>query len=145
VTLSVAFVQACIAFARNYEETHRPVEQDPTIPPTTTASTGFSSLGFGRDIASSATSYTADVHAVSMEEACSYYTGLPSSPTLLYRTGKAWSPPSGPEAYPRLKELRPVFNHPIVDIWDKQLSVEVEALLDARTVSQSYPSYRTVR
>ncbi|KAH8100175.1 hypothetical protein DFH11DRAFT_1497629, partial [Phellopilus nigrolimitatus] len=62
------------------------------------------------------------------------YAGLPSSPTLLYRTGKAWSPPRGPEAYTRLKELHPVFNHPIVDIWDKQLSVEVVALLDARTV-----------
>jgi hypothetical protein len=134
-----------MAFARNYEETHRPVEQDPTTSQTTTtASAGFSSLGLGRAIAPSATSYTADAHAVSMEEARLYYAGLPSSPTLLYRTGKTWSPPSGPEAYRRLKELRPVFDHPIVDIWDTQLSMEVVAILDARTVSQSYPSYRRV-
>ncbi|KAH9937953.1 hypothetical protein B0H21DRAFT_758006 [Amylocystis lapponica] len=134
MTLSVAFVQSCIAFARHYEESqetpsHRPVEQD-----STTTSTSFSSLGFGSDITSSPTSHIADAHAVSMEEARSYYAGLPSWPTLLYRTGKAWSPPSGPEAYRRLKELRPVFDHPIVDIWDTQLSMEVVALLDARTL-----------
>ncbi|CAE6528769.1 unnamed protein product [Rhizoctonia solani] len=68
-----------------------------------------------------------------MEEACSYYAGLPSSPTLIYCTGPAWSPPSGPEAYHHLKELHPIFNHPMVDIWDK-LSVEVIALLDAHTI-----------
>ena len=44
-------------------------------------------------------------------------------------TGKGWSPPSGPEAYPRLKGLRPVSNHPIVDFSDKQLSEDVIALL----------------
>jgi hypothetical protein len=66
--------------------------------------------------ASSATSYTHDVHAVSKAEAQSYYAGLRSEPTLLYRTGKAWSPPSGPEAQRRFKELREVFDHPITKV-----------------------------
>ncbi|KDN45714.1 hypothetical protein RSAG8_04798, partial [Rhizoctonia solani AG-8 WAC10335] len=72
-----------------------------------------------------------------MEEARSYYAGIPSSPTLVYRTGPAWTPPSGPEAYRRLKELCPVYNHPMMGIWDKlseELSEEVVALLDAHTI-----------
>ena len=50
-------------------------------------------LGFGCDAASGATtSYTPDPYAVSSVEARSYYAGLPSEPTLLYRTGKEQQP-----------------------------------------------------
>ena len=87
------------------------------------------------DAASSATSYT-DPHAVSEDEAEFYYAGLHSRPHLLYRTGKEpWSPPRGPEAYCRLKELCEVFNHPIVDVWNRNLGWKVVKVLDAHTVS----------
>jgi hypothetical protein len=92
------------------------VDEDDTLSPTTSA---FSSLGFGKDAASGATSYSPDPHAVSEAEALSYYAGLPSEPTLLYRTGKQqWSPPRGPEAQRRLKELCAVFDHPIAKFWN---------------------------
>jgi hypothetical protein len=102
-----------IRFAKSYEEAQSSVDKDATISPTITVSTS-SSLGFGGDAASSATFYTPDPHAVSRAEAQSYYAGLNSKPTLLYRTGKEqWSPPRGPEAQRRLKELCEVFAHPI--------------------------------
>ena len=81
------------------------------------------------------TTFEADPHAVSMQEALSYYAGLPSEPILIYRTGKPWYPPEGPEAYRRTKELRPVFNHPIVDLWSNGLSDEVIKVLDTHAVS----------
>ncbi|KAJ7602542.1 hypothetical protein B0H17DRAFT_1222761 [Mycena rosella] len=92
------------------------------------------SLGLGGDAASSATSYTPDARAVSKAEAQSYYAGLHSEPTLLYRTGKEWSPPSGPEAQRRLKELREVFNHPITKVWNHDLGWRVVKVMDAHTV-----------
>ncbi|ETW86640.1 hypothetical protein HETIRDRAFT_447336 [Heterobasidion irregulare TC 32-1] len=59
-----------------------------------------------------------------MEEALSYYAGLPSQPALIYRTGKEqWAPPKGPEAYRRLKELCEVFAHPIVEIRSTTIDV----------------------
>ncbi|KAJ7691634.1 hypothetical protein B0H17DRAFT_1179591 [Mycena rosella] len=117
--LSAEVVEHCILFARSYEE-------NPT------ASTF--SLGLGGDAASSATSYTPDARAVSKAEAQSYYAGLHSEPTLLYRTGKEWSPPSGPEAQRRLKELREVFNHPITKLWNHDLGWRVVKVMDAHTV-----------
>jgi hypothetical protein len=121
--LSAEFIDEYIRFARSYEEARSSVD-NPTISPTTTAST-FSSLGLGGDAASIATSYALDAHAVSKAEAQSYYAGLHSEPTLLYRTGKEWSSPSGPEAQRRLKELREVFNHPITKVWNHDLGWKV--------------------
>lgn len=69
-----------------------------------------------------------DTHAVSFQESRTYYAGIPSRPILLYRTGKAWFPPTGPEAYTRYKDLWPVFNHPIVHLWDTPLSSDVVAI-----------------
>ncbi len=88
------------------------------------------------DTASSTTSSTPDPHAVSGEEACFYYAGIHSMPSLLYRTGKVkWFPPRGPEAYPRLKEVCEVFNHPIVEVWNHDLGWKVVKVLDTHTVS----------
>jgi hypothetical protein len=131
--LSTELVEDCIRFARGYEETHSSDDKDNAISPTTTAST-FSSLSLGVDAASSATSYTPDVHAVSKVEAQSYYAGLHSEPTLLYRTGKEWSPPRGPEAQRRLKELCEVFNHPITKVWNNDLGWKVVHVMDAHKV-----------
>jgi hypothetical protein len=96
----------------------------------------LSSPGFGGDAASGATSYIPDPHAVSKAEAQSYYAGLPSEPVLLYRTGKEqWSPPRGPEAQRRLKELCEVFTHPIANLWNDDLGWKVVAVMDAHVVS----------
>jgi hypothetical protein len=133
--LSAEVVEDFIRFAKSYEEAQSSFDKDLTISPTTAAST-FPSLGLGGDAASSAIFYTPDAHAVSEAEAQSYYAGLHSEPTLLYRTGKEWSPPSGPEAERRLKELREVFNHPIKKVWNHDLGWKVVKLMDAHTVSQ---------
>ena len=96
--LSAQVIEEYIQFAKRYEEAQSSVDNDAAVSPTITVST-VSSLGFGRDTVSSAPSYTPDPHAVSNAEAQSYYGGLHSGPTLLYRTGKEqWSPPSGPSA-----------------------------------------------
>jgi len=124
--LSAEGIEACIAFARSYQETRSSVDGDATT---------FSSLGFGGDAVSSATAYTPDPHAVSKAEALSYYAGIHSEPTLLYRTGKEqWSLPRGPEAQRRLKELREVFTHPITKVWNHDLGWRVVEVLDAHTV-----------
>lgn len=133
--LSAEVLEDCIRFAKSYEEAQSSVDKDVTISPTIAAST-LSSLGFGGDAASSATPYTPDPHAISKAEAQSYYAGLHSEPMLLYRTGKErWSPPRGPEAQRRLKELCEVFTHPIAKVWNHDLGWKVVEVMDAHTVS----------
>lgn len=79
--------------------------------------------------------YINDAHAVSEAEALSYYAGLHSEPALLYCTGKKWFPPRAPEAQRRFKELRQVLNHPITEVWNKDLGWRVVKVMDAHTVS----------
>ncbi|KAF8345616.1 hypothetical protein F5887DRAFT_917279 [Amanita rubescens] len=58
-------------------------------------------------------------YSVSDAEAMFYYSGLPSCPRLVYRTGTTlWTEPTGLEAYHELKELRPVFGHVLNTIWN---------------------------
>jgi hypothetical protein len=133
--LSAEELDGYIRFARSYKDIQGSVDEDDATSQTITEST-FSSLGFGGDAASSATSYTPDPHAVSKAEAQSYYAGLPSEPTLLYRTGKEqWSPPRGPEAQRRLKELCEVFTHPIAKVWNHDMGWKVVKAMDAHTVN----------
>lgn len=132
--LSAKDIENYISFARGYEA-QGPVGSDCTISPATTAST-FSSLDLGSDAVSSTTSYNTDTHTPSYIEAQCYYAGLHSEPMLLYRTGKEWIPPSGPEAYRRLKELCEVFNHPITKVWNHDLGWKVVNIMDTHTVSQ---------
>ncbi|KAF8844164.1 hypothetical protein BDN67DRAFT_987988 [Paxillus ammoniavirescens] len=69
-----------------------------------------------------------------MTKAMFYYSGLYSSPTLVYRTGTApWIMPTGPEARRQFKELRPVFGHKLHVIWT-ELGPKVCQLLDSRGV-----------
>ncbi|KAF9235843.1 hypothetical protein BU15DRAFT_89406 [Melanogaster broomeanus] len=131
--LSAQDIEEYIQFAKSYQEEKSSVDQGTTVSPFISSST-FSSLDFGSDAASSTISYTADPHAVSVAEAQSYYAGLHSQPTLLYRTGEQWFPPSGPEAPCRLKELCEVFTHPITKVWDHDLAWKVVDILDAHTV-----------
>jgi hypothetical protein len=84
--LSAKDIEGFIRFARSYEEAQSSVDKD-----VTTVST-FSSLGFGGDAASSATSYTPDLHAVSKAEAHSTMQAYILSPH--YFTARARS--SGP-------------------------------------------------
>jgi len=139
---SAQVIEEYIQFAKSYEEAQNSV--DATVSLTITPTT-VPSLGFGRDAASSATSYAPDPHAVSNAEAQSYYAGLHSEPTLLYRTGKEqWSSPSGPEAQRRLKDLCEVFTHPITKVWNQDLAWKVVDVMDAHTVSYNIPPYRRV-
>ena len=132
--LSAEAIEKYIRFSQSYQEAQSSDDNDAAISPTVAAPTF--SLGFGGDAASSATSYSPDPHAVSKAETQSYYAGLPSEPTLVYRTGKEqWSPPSGPEAQRRLKELREVFNHPITKVWHNGLAWKVVSVMDDHKVS----------
>ncbi|KAH8806706.1 hypothetical protein DL96DRAFT_1717646 [Flagelloscypha sp. PMI_526] len=136
MVLSVSFVETSIRLAREYEETRVSVEQDPPISPTTTtASDGSSpSMGSGEDAPSSVTSDEHDQFTVSASEARLYYADLASSPTLLYRTGRPWTPPTGLETYPLVKSSIGVFDHPIMHVWDNVLSLELVDILDAHKI-----------
>jgi len=68
-------------------------------------------------------------------EAMRYYYGLWSNPVLVARTGKdTWQPPTGPEAYFQPKELRPVGNHIIKDIWPDTLAFQIHDILNSNSV-----------
>ncbi len=72
-------------------------------------------------------------HFVSEQEAWSYFSGLPSSPRLVHRTGTTpWKKPSGFDW--GLKEaLIPVFGHKLVDVCG-ELGPKVVAYLDSVNV-----------
>jgi hypothetical protein len=70
----------------------------------------------------------------SPKEANFYYAGLPSRPILVARTGTRWKAPTGPEAYPKYKDLRVVGNHVLKEIWEDNLSRKLHALLDSMEV-----------
>jgi hypothetical protein len=68
-------------------------------------------------------------------EAKYYYAGLPSAPVLVARTGTIpWEAPTGQEEYGVLKELRPVGNHPLREVWEDNLALKLHALLDSMKV-----------
>ncbi|KAI9651430.1 MAG: hypothetical protein M1829_003010 [Trizodia sp. TS-e1964] len=111
-------------------ETRSFVEHDHPHSPSTGSSTSPS-----ESLQDSLTTFDPDPHGVSEAEAQSFYSGLPSKPRLLYRTGKdAWSPAKGPEAYSSKKELCAVFDHPIVNLWNNSLAWEAVNILDNYTV-----------
>ncbi|KAG8952880.1 hypothetical protein FRC04_003329 [Tulasnella sp. 424] len=86
------------------------------------------------DDPTSGTSSSSSPYSVSKAEREFYYLGLCSSPKLVYRTGTTpWKKPTGPEAYPQLKELRPVFGHKLNIVW-KDLGPKVYQLLDSQGV-----------
>jgi hypothetical protein len=53
-----------------------------------------------------------------------YYYGQFYQPRLIARTGYWWDPPSGPEAYPRAKELGipRELEHKLFDIWEDNIA-----------------------
>ncbi|KAF8327470.1 uncharacterized protein EI90DRAFT_3224556 [Cantharellus anzutake] len=87
------------------------------------------------DDSTDATSSSSPPPSVSKLEARFYYAGLLSSPILVYRTSTTpWKRPTGPEAYRELKELKPVFNHGIVNVWGV-LGPKVCDCLDSQQVT----------
>ncbi|KAF9052343.1 hypothetical protein BDZ89DRAFT_939434, partial [Hymenopellis radicata] len=54
-----------------------------------------------------------------------------SKPRLVARTGTPWQQPTDPDA---LKELRPVGNHAITEVWGGKLGSETHALLESMQV-----------
>ncbi|KAI0665049.1 hypothetical protein C8Q70DRAFT_1049228 [Cubamyces menziesii] len=70
-----------------------------------------------------------------MEEAYSYYAGLLSIPTLLYRTGPEWSPPPGPHSHHRRKQLIPAFGGQLERPWNEgSLGGDVVKVLEENEV-----------
>ncbi|PUU82988.1 hypothetical protein B9Z19DRAFT_1073578 [Tuber borchii] len=68
-------------------------------------------------------------------EAKHYYHGLPSRPVLVARTGKdTWKLPTGPWAYLRDKELRPVGDHLLKEVWDNHLIAPILNILKSKEV-----------
>lgn len=119
------FVSMCISVARENS-------QGSTISPT---DADFSQLSLDNDSASGTSS--SPPYSVPMAEATFYYSGLCSSPRLVYRTSAEttpWTMPTGPEAYRQLKELRPVFGHKLNVVWATDVGPKVCQLLDSQRV-----------
>ncbi|KAH9955048.1 hypothetical protein BGW80DRAFT_1258334 [Lactifluus volemus] len=74
---------------------------------------------------------------VSELEGKCYYRGLPSSPRLIARTGAPWYPPTGPEAYTRIRELRIPGEHELFDVWEDNLAIKVHDILNLNDVNWS--------
>ncbi|KAG8906989.1 hypothetical protein FRB99_005631 [Tulasnella sp. 403] len=70
---------------------------------------------------------------LSNKEATFYYAGIPSGPRLVARSGTTkWKPPTGWDEY--RKELRPVGNHPLKEVWEGNLALKLHTLLDSMNV-----------
>ncbi|KAJ7760913.1 hypothetical protein B0H16DRAFT_1812172 [Mycena metata] len=67
-------------------------------------------------------------------ESALYYRGLSSNPRLVARTGAPWYLPKGPWQIPKPKELRPVGNHAIKEVWEDDLALKIHTLLDSLDV-----------
>ena len=74
----------------------------------------------------------------SESEAIAYYIGLPSRPALVARTGAIpWKEPTGRWGYRErslIKELHPVGNHTITEVWEDNLALKIHTLLDSKKV-----------
>ncbi|KAG8692458.1 hypothetical protein FRC08_009765 [Ceratobasidium sp. 394] len=62
--------------------------------------------------------------------------GLPSSPPCVFKTGEAWFIRTGPEAQRILREVRPIYDHPIRDSW-LDIGKRIYEDLDSRDVKWS--------
>ena len=71
----------------------------------------------------------------SVDEAKLRYYGIPSIPRFIARSSSdSWVVPTGMEAYLQPRELRPVGQHRLCDIWEGGLHVAVEDYLRQRSV-----------
>ena len=112
---------SCISLATQDAANGDPVSSTVTfVSPTATP---FSDLDLAKEVPK-------DNLSQSYPGAFSDFYGLPTNPICIYRTGDEWSVPKGPEAYRIPREARPVFNHPLQDVWPK-LHIEVYEFLDS--------------
>jgi hypothetical protein len=129
--ISAEFVALCIEVANA-------MEWDKTLrfPPTPTFSDlGLTSSPAKGDISSPQSSSVTLSSPLSEMEAKHYYGGLPSAPVLVARTSTTpWEEPTGPEAYRTVKELRPVGNHTLKEVWEGNLALKLHDLLDSMKV-----------
>lgn len=132
--------------SKNVEEVPSSACKEDTISPATTASTISSlSASASGNGASSAMSHDHDAHAVPKAEAETYYLGLHSRPTLVYRTGQEpWTPPTSFDLDRRPKELSEVFGHPIVEVWNNELGYKVVKIMDSHQVRWSVDRFITL-
>ncbi|KAE9384186.1 hypothetical protein BT96DRAFT_929422 [Gymnopus androsaceus JB14] len=71
----------------------------------------------------------------SEKEARLYYFGLPSRLILVARTGNTpWEAPTGPDEYCEPKELRPIGEHAIEEVWEDDLALKLHTLLEMMQV-----------
>jgi len=59
--------------------------------------------------------------------------GLPSGAPCIYKSGPAWPERKGPQAQRYIREVRPVYGHPIADSWFK-IGTDIYKSLDSRGV-----------
>ncbi|KAE9397856.1 hypothetical protein BT96DRAFT_859655 [Gymnopus androsaceus JB14] len=72
---------------------------------------------------------------LSEKEAGLYYFGLPSRPVLVARSSTTpWEAPTGPGAFCQPKELHPVGNHALQEVWEDNLALKLHALLEVMQV-----------
>ncbi|PIL22804.1 hypothetical protein GSI_15499 [Ganoderma sinense ZZ0214-1] len=74
---------------------------------------------------------------LSQDEICCFFSGLPSRPLLIARTGAPWKPiPRGHWQCPYDRELRPVGDHAIAapGVWDNQVGPALLKVLDEENV-----------
>ncbi|CUS06788.1 unnamed protein product [Tuber aestivum] len=72
---------------------------------------------------------------ISSMEANLYYYGLYSRPVLVARTSTTlWKPPVCPPGYPSIKWVRTVGNHPLGNIWEGNLALQIHKILESRGV-----------
>lgn len=100
----------------------------------TTTSPSFSGPATGGNPHSQSSSPTLPSPVSDVEARC-YYAGLPSAPILVARTSTTpWEMPTGPDAYHKVKELRPVYNHPLGEVMESDVAPKLFTLLDSMEV-----------
>ncbi|KIY50257.1 hypothetical protein FISHEDRAFT_64903 [Fistulina hepatica ATCC 64428] len=73
------------------------------------------------------------VDSIAYKSAKAFYHGLPSRPTLVFRTGPPSEKLTGPETYLVKKEIRPVFDDQFAAVWE-DMGTRVYKYLDSVTV-----------
>ncbi|CUS13210.1 unnamed protein product [Tuber aestivum] len=72
---------------------------------------------------------------ISSQEANHYYHGLYSRPVLVARTGtNLWKPPVSPPGYFLRKVLLSVGNHPLTELWEANLALQIHKILDSKEI-----------
>ncbi|KAI6149868.1 hypothetical protein BKA82DRAFT_8377 [Pisolithus tinctorius] len=66
-------------------------------------------------------------------EATTYYCGLPSKPTLVFRTRPPSEKLTGPETYLVKREIRPVFDDKFAAVWE-EMGTRIYEYLDSATI-----------